>query len=164
MARAMYPSTGTSGRWLGRTTPGLLYAAVRAHGWAFIPRQVLPPLAANAAVGAVLYTSYLQTLAALHTPSARLGASRVLPPPPPAACFGAGLVAGAAQSFVAAPLDALAARFDPAHLRAGAESRGLVPYSVQRLRAIGLAGVFVSYPLSFLKVCSAVCVCVCVCV
>ena len=56
-------------------------------------------------IGAVLYTSYLQSLGALHQPSSK-SSQRTYPPPPPQSTLMAGFIAGAAQSVVAAPLDA----------------------------------------------------------
>ncbi|KAJ5164712.1 Mitochondrial substrate/solute carrier [Penicillium coprophilum] len=109
-ARAVNPRVA-EGKWsLHTTTPGLLLHAVRTYGWRFIPNQVLPPLMANAGVGAVLYTSYLQVLGALHEPVSQ-GVKRVWPPAPPFATFTAGFTAGTIQSIVAAPLDALQVRF-----------------------------------------------------
>lgn len=94
-----------------RTTPGVLVHAVQHHGWSVIPDQILPPMIANVTVGAVLYTSYLQILSHLHEDSSK-ATKRVYPPPLPSETFTAGLLAGAFQSVVAAPLDAIQARFD----------------------------------------------------
>ncbi|KAL2019548.1 hypothetical protein VTK56DRAFT_9515 [Thermocarpiscus australiensis] len=105
------------------TTPGLLASAVRRYGWRVVPDQVLPPLAANVGVGAVLYTSYLQVLARLHPESGR-ASRRVYPPPTPAQTFAAGLVAGAVQSVVTAPLDAVQARYDLGKSAAGMTGSG----------------------------------------
>ena len=80
-ARAINPNVRSGEPWSWRmTSPAILAHAVRQHGWSFIPNQVLPPLLANTAVGAVLYTSYLNTLALLHEPSAR-ATKRTYPPP-----------------------------------------------------------------------------------
>jgi hypothetical protein len=130
------------------TTPGLLAHAVKTHGWRFIPDQVIPPLLANVAVGAVLYTSYLQILGALHEPSSH-SSKRVFPPPPPSATFTAGLAAGGIQSLVAAPLDALQVRFDsrgPEY-----EQKSMWAYGKGKLREIGPKGIFAGWGLSFLK-------------
>ena len=109
-------------------------------------------MVANATVGAILYTSYLQTLAALHKPSAQ-NTKRVYPPPPWAATFQAGFAAGAIQSVVAAPLDALVVRFKVQDMLDGGY-RSVYAYSRHKLGEIGLRGVFAGYPLSFLKVCT----------
>lgn len=50
-------------------------------------------------VGAVLYTTYLQTLAVFHEPAGRQS-RRVYPPPPWYATASAGFVAGSVQSVV----------------------------------------------------------------
>ncbi|KAK3305585.1 mitochondrial carrier domain-containing protein [Chaetomium strumarium] len=145
---------------LHATTPGVLAAAVRRYGWHVIPDQVLPPLIANVGVGAVLYTSYLQVLARLHPDSGR-ASKRVYPPPSPGETFAAGLVAGAIQSVVAAPLDAVQARWDVAS-GSGNPMRDGVPvgrerptsmwaFSRAKLKEIGLRGIFAGWGLSFLK-------------
>lgn len=121
---------------------------MRTYGWRFIPDQVLPPLLANVAVGAVLYTSYLQILGALHEPSSQ-SAKRVFPPPPPSATFTAGLAAGGIQSLVAAPLDALQVRFDSRGPQY--EQKTMWAYAKGKLREIGPKGIFAGWGLSFLK-------------
>ena len=121
---------------------------MKAHGWRFIPDQVLPPLLANVAVGAVLYTSYLQILGALHEPSSQ-SAKRAFPPPPPIATFAAGLAAGGVQSLVAAPLDALQVRFDSRGPQY--EQKTMWAYGRGKLQEIGPKGIFAGWGLSFLK-------------
>jgi hypothetical protein len=130
------------------TTPGLLAHAVRTYGWRFIPDQVLPPLFANVAVGAVLYTSYLQILGALHEPSSQ-SARRIFPPPPPSATFTAGLAAGGIQSLVAAPLDALQVRFDSRGPQY--QNKTMWAYGKGKLQEIGPKGIFAGWGLSFLR-------------
>lgn len=160
-------------RWLRTrlrgTTPGVLAAAVRRYGWRVVPDQVLPPLVANVGVGAVLYTSYLQVLARLH-PESGLASKRVYPPPGPGQTFAAGLVAGAIQSVVAAPLDAVQARYDflggsAAGMRGsgnpatgtngggiGSERpKSIWAFSAAKLREIGLRGIFAGWGLSLAK-------------
>jgi hypothetical protein len=121
---------------------------VKTYGWRFIPDQVLPPLLANVAVGAVLYTSYLQILGTLHEPSSH-SAKRVSPPPPPSATFIAGLAAGGIQSVVAAPLDALQVRFESRGPQY--ENKTMWAYGKGKLREIGPKGIFAGWGLSFLK-------------
>lgn len=144
-----------------RTTPGILAHAVRTSGWRVIPDQVLPPLLANVTVGAVLYTSYLQILGRLHEDSGR-AAKRVYPPPLPGETFTAGLLAGALQSVVAAPLDAIQARFDrggrapePPVLRGQGQGQGrpqsMWAFSYAKLREIGMRGIFAGWGLSLAK-------------
>ena len=147
-AKAISPDV-QSGRSTWRTTtPGLLANAIRTYGWKFVPEQVLPPLLANVAVGAALYTSYLQILARLHEPSA--DATKVIyPPPPPSATFTAGCLAGGIQSFIAAPLDAIQVRFDKRDERY--QNRSMWHYGREKLHEIGLRGIFAGWGLSFLK-------------
>lgn len=149
------------------TTPAVLASAVRHSGWRVVPDQVLPPLVANVGVGAVLYTSYLQVLARLHPESGR-AAKRVYPPPAPLETFAAGFLAGAIQSVVAAPLDAVQARWDGVvggagmtgsgnSLRegkavvVGERPRSMWAFSAAKLREIGVRGCFAGWGLSFLK-------------
>lgn len=147
-AKAISPDAQTGGWWWRSTTPGLLANAVRLYGWRFIPEQLAPPLIANVAVGAALYTSYLQILAKLHEPSAH-ARKTVYPPPSPQSTFLAGFAAGSIQSIVAAPLDALQVRFE----RRGEkyENKTMWEYGRGKLREIGLRGIFAGYGLSFLK-------------
>lgn len=176
------PASAWSNAWLwlkGRmrgTTPGVIASAVRFYGWRVVPDQVLPPLIANVGVGAVLYTSYLQILGRLH-PESALASKRVYPPPAPAEVFTAGFLAGAIQSVVAAPLDAVQARYDMAasaagmtgsgnpvltHAGSGGEStskmtttmerpKSMWAFSASKLREIGVRGIFAGWGLSFLK-------------
>lgn len=151
------------------TTPGVLASAVRHYGWRVVPDQVLPPLVANVGVGAVLYTSYLQILGQLHEESGR-ASRRVYPPPQPLDVLAAGFLAGGIQSVVAAPLDAVQARYDlgssaagmtgsgnPASGAVGANGNGIGrpqsmwAFSYAKLREIGVRGIFAGWGLSFLK-------------
>jgi Mitochondrial carrier protein len=109
---------------------------------------VLPPLLANAAVGAILYTSYLQILGALHGPSSQ-SSKRIFPPPSPGATFTAGVAAGGIQSFVAAPLDALQIRFK--NREKHYENKSMWAYGKGKLKDIGMRGIFAGWGLSFLK-------------
>lgn len=53
-ARAINPHVAAQASWSWRmTTPAVLAHAVRVQGWAFIPKQVLPPLMANTGYAAV---------------------------------------------------------------------------------------------------------------
>ncbi|OAA66329.1 Mitochondrial carrier domain protein [Cordyceps fumosorosea ARSEF 2679] len=143
----------TAWLWARSTTPGVLASAVRHEGWGIIPHQVLPPLVANVGVGAVLYTSYLHVLGRLHEGSGR-ATSRVYPPPSPTSTFTAGLLAGALQSVVAAPLDALQARYDHNDLLRGQEGgrpQSMWRFGAEKLREIGLRGIFAGWGLSLAK-------------
>ena len=138
---------------LRSTTPGVLTSAIRQQGWSVIPQQILPPLIANVGVGAVLYTSYLQILGQLHEESAQ-ARKRVYPPPSPVHTFTAGFLAGSLQSVVAAPLDALQARFDHRDLMPSdgtGKPRSMWSFGWQKLREIGLRGIFAGWGLSFAK-------------
>lgn len=139
-----------------RTTPGILAHAVRHYGWRIIPDQILPPLIANVTVGAVLYTSYLQILGHLHEDSGK-ATKRIYPPPLPSETFTAGLLAGAFQSVVAAPLDAIQARFERGgkgpeiinDAKGGPQS--MWSFSYAKLREIGARGIFAGWGLSLAK-------------
>ncbi|KAL9026299.1 MAG: hypothetical protein Q9196_005013 [Gyalolechia fulgens] len=150
-ARAINPQVQANQSWSWRmSSAGLLAHAVRSHGWAFIPNQILPPLLANTSVAAILYTSYLQILGRLHQPSAE-PAKRVYPPSPPTKTFLAGSAAGAIQSVVAAPLDALAVRFRPADLLHGRVYGSMWQYGYLKTREIGIRGILAGWSLSFVK-------------
>ncbi|CAK7562486.1 MAG: hypothetical protein SEPTF4163_000333 [Sporothrix epigloea] len=144
--------------WLRGTTPGVLTLAVKRHGWSVVPDQVMPPLIANVGVAAVLYTSYLQILGRLH-PESGQARRRVYPPPAPLETFTAGFLAGSIQSLVAAPLDAIQARYDHRAIAAtGLESgngngkpQSMWAFSAAKLREIGLRGIFAGWGLSFVK-------------
>ncbi|KAI1818759.1 mitochondrial carrier [Poronia punctata] len=140
-------------QWARGTTPGLLTTVIREQGWSVVPQQILPPLIANVGVGAILYTSYLQILGQLHEESSR-SARRVFPPPDPIHTFTAGFLAGSLQSVVAAPLDAIQARYDHKDLIAGTgdgKPRSIWSFSAEKLRDIGVRGVFAGWGLSFMK-------------
>ena len=131
------------------SSPAVLAHAVKEYGWGFIPNQVLPPMLANVTVGAILYTSYLQSLGALYEPASRQS-RRVYPPPPVSATLTAGFAAGTVQSLVAAPFDALQVRFRTSDLLEG-HYRNMWTYAAHKLREIGPRGVFAGWSLSFVK-------------
>ncbi|KAL6720112.1 hypothetical protein ACLMJK_002033 [Lecanora helva] len=131
------------------TAPGLLNHAVRTYGWGFLPKHVLPPLIANIGVGAVLYTSYLQVLSTLHKPSSQ-SLKKIFPPPPIHCTFLAGFSAGAIQSVVAAPLDAVSVRFRTNEILNG-RYKTMWQYGRKKLQEIGPRGVFAGWGLSFVK-------------
>ncbi|KAI4868736.1 mitochondrial carrier [Hypoxylon rubiginosum] len=140
--------------WARGTTPGLLTSVIQQHGWSIVPQQILPPLMANVGVGAVLYTSYLHILGTLHEETSR-APKRVFPPPDPIHTITAGFLAGTIQSVVAAPLDAIQARYDHRDLISAGDGNGrprsMWSFSAEKLREIGLRGVFAGWGLSFLK-------------
>lgn len=138
-----------------RTTPGVLISAVRHAGWRVVSDQILPPFFANVTVGAVLYTSYLQILGHLHEDSGK-AIKRVYPPPVPSETFTAGLLAGAVQSVVAAPLDAIQARFErggkgPEIISSSGRPQSMWAFSYAKLREIGMRGIFAGWGLSLTK-------------
>ena len=101
----------------------------------------------------MLYTSYLQVLSSIHGPTLQ-ASKRIYPPPTPGLTFTAGFAAGALQSVVAAPLDALQARFRTSDLleaEAGGPFRSVWQYGRDKLREIGPRGIFSGWSLSFLK-------------
>lgn len=130
----------------------LLWQAVRKHGWRFIPDNVLPPLLANSFTGIVLYTSYLTTLGGFDAQEknyeirelGRVWQPRVID------CFKAGFIAGALQSLVAAPIDAIYARSSEAELLTRKHDN-LWKYGIYKLRNIGVIGVFAGFGISLLK-------------
>lgn len=149
-ARAINPRVQANESWSWRlSTPGLLTHAVKTHGWLFLPNQVLPPMLANISVGAVLYTSYLQILGKLHEPSSQ-SSRRVYPPPSPQKTFAAGFAAGAIQSVIAAPLDALQVRFRTTDITKG-RYKNMWHYGYKKLGEIGMRRVFAGLGLSFVK-------------
>ncbi|RBR14364.1 uncharacterized protein FIESC28_07794 [Fusarium coffeatum] len=138
---------------LRSTTPGVLTSAIKHQGWGIVPNQILPPLIANVGVGAVLYTSYLQILGQLHEESGQ-ARTRVYPPPHPTHTFTAGLLAGGLQSVLAAPLDALQARYDHTDLMpndGSGKPRSMWKFGWEKLREIGLRGIFAGWGLSLAK-------------
>ncbi|PKS10923.1 hypothetical protein jhhlp_002681 [Lomentospora prolificans] len=139
--------------WLGATTPGVLTSAVKHHGWRVIPDQILPPLIANVGVAAVLYTSYLQILGMLHEESGK-GSKRAYPPPEPTQTFAAGFLAGGIQSVIAAPLDAIQARYDHKDVMSSnpdGKPASMWSFSAAKLHEIGMRGIFAGWGLSFVK-------------
>ena len=103
----------------------------------------------NVTVGAVLYTSYLQTLSAIYEPASR-SAKRVYPPPSFSNTYAAGFVAGSIQSLVAAPLDALQVRFRTSDMLEG-RYKSMWQFAHQKLVEIGPRGVMAGYSLSLIK-------------
>ncbi|KOS21989.1 Solute carrier family 25 member 40 [Escovopsis weberi] len=140
--------------WMRSTTPGVLTSAIKHEGWGVVPHQIMPPLIANIGAGVVLYTSYLQILGRLHPESSK-ATKRAYPPPSPGQTFTAGFLAGSIQSVFAAPLDALQARYDHRDMMmtrdATGRSRSMWTFGVEKLREIGVRGIFAGWGLSFAK-------------
>ena len=97
----------------------------------------------------MLYASYLQILGTLHHSSSQ-SLKRVYPPPPIHSTFLAGFSAGAVQSVVAAPLDAISVRFKTSEVLSG-RYINMWQYSRSKLLEIGPKGVFAGFGLSFVK-------------
>ncbi len=100
-------------------------------------------------VGAILYTSYLQVLGALHRPSSE-SVKRVYPPPPASNTLVAGFMAGSIQSVIAAPLDALQVRFHTSDVLQG-KYKNMWQYGRRKLQEIGIRAAFAGWRLSLLK-------------
>lgn len=100
-------------------------------------------------IGAVLYASYLQVLGALYRPSSQ-SLKRVYPPPPVSSTLTAGFMAGAIQSIVAAPLDALQVRFRTSDVLDG-KYKSMWQYGRRKLQEIGLRAAFAGWRLSVIK-------------
>ncbi|GME69606.1 hypothetical protein B5S31_g2250 [[Candida] boidinii] len=123
----------------------LLVNAVRKQGWRFIPDQVLPPLIANSASGLVLYSVYLTSLQSFNGFT-----MKSLQDPNPFDIYRAGFLAGAAQSLIAAPIDAIYSRSSYAELVDG-KHKNLWAFGLDKLKQIGPVGVFAGYTCSFIK-------------
>ncbi|KAK9451473.1 mitochondrial carrier domain-containing protein [Limtongia smithiae] len=161
--RAINPAVAGSLPWRLHTHSSfaLLAHAIREHGWSFIPNQVLPPLVANSLVGIVLYTSYLTALPLFSEKMVSINSIFGAAPDVLSwrQAFMAGLVAGGAQSLAAAPIDAVFTGFTVSDLKIPAEGiavqtqqhKSLWRYSREKLRAMGMRGVFRGYTLSLVK-------------
>lgn len=100
-------------------------------------------------IGAVLYTSYLQFLSLYH-PGASSGQARIYPPPSLASTFLAGSSAGAIQSVLAAPIDALTIRFRTTDLTSR-KYPSMWHYAAAKLSAIGVRGAYAGFSLGLFK-------------
>ena len=140
--------------WLRSTTPGVIASAVRSSGWRVVPDQIVPPFLANLSVGAVLYSAYLSILSSLHEESST-STKRVFPPPTAYQTFSAGLIAGVIQSGFSAPLDAVQIRYERLAYKPGPGTKGqpqsMWVFGKEKLRDIGVRGIFAGYGLSLLK-------------
>lgn len=131
----------------------LLARVIRDKGWKIVPDQILPPLIANSATGVILYATYLTTLDAFDKTR-----HRELSPSPKRNSQGyhtfdtwrAGLIAGAVQSLVAAPLDAIYSRLTLSD-RIEGKHQGWWNYVGHKLKQIGVVGVFAGFGFSLVK-------------
>lgn len=126
---------------------GMLVSVMKKEGWKFIPDQVLPPLLANSATGVILYGTYLTALDAFDL---RKGQKTKDFYYSPIDTWKAGFIAGAVQSLAAAPVDAIYTRLTTAELLGG-EHQNLWIYGLNKLKEIGLVGVFAGYGFSLIK-------------
>lgn len=85
----------------------------------------------------------------MHQPSSR-PLKRVYPPPPVSSTFAAGFAAGAVQSVVAAPLDALQTRFRTSDVLDG-KYQSMWQYGRRKLQEIGIRSAFAGWRLSLIK-------------
>lgn len=138
-------------RFTTHSSLAILFKAVRNEGWRLIPDQVLPPLLANSATGLILYGTYLTTLDAFDGGKTRnranTGSGLTYSP---IDTWRAGFVAGIAQSLAAAPVDAIYARSSTADMIKGSH-QNLWVYGFNKLKEIGLVGVFAGYGFSLIK-------------
>ncbi|EEP78332.1 conserved hypothetical protein [Uncinocarpus reesii 1704] len=88
-------------------------------------------------------------LSNLHGPTL-VATKRIYPPPSPVDTFMAGFAAGTIQSVIAAPLDAIQARFRSDELLNG-QHRSAWHYWKSKLSELGMRGIFSGWTLSFLK-------------
>lgn len=85
----------------------------------------------------------------MHHPSSQ-SLKRVYPPPPVSSTLAAGFAAGAIQSVVAAPLDALQIRFRTSDVLDG-KYKSMWQYGRRKLQEIGLRSAFAGWRLSLVK-------------
>lgn len=131
---------------------GMLVNVLRKEGWRFIPDQVLPPLIANSATGLILYGTYLSSLDRFdkrHEEEKKQN-QRSNYYYSPIDTWRAGLIAGAAQSLAAAPVDAIYTRLSAAEMLNGTH-QNLWVYGLSKLKEVGLIGVFAGYGFSLIK-------------
>lgn len=131
---------------------GILISVFRKQGWRIIPDQIIPPLLANSATGVILYGSYLTSLDWISVQKGDKSTHRRGKDLHYAYfdTWKAGFIAGAAQSLAAAPVDAIYARLSAAEVFSQ-KHNNLWTYGVQKLKEIGLVGVFAGYSFSLIK-------------
>lgn len=128
----------------------LLTRVLREKGWKFIPDHILPPLLANLATGVILYATYLTTLDAFDKRRHQGEQKPANGVYSPFDTWRAGLIAGAVQSFVAAPLDAIYSRLTLSDRFEGKHT-GYWEYVAHKLKQIGVVGVFAGFGFSLVK-------------
>ncbi|ODQ63818.1 mitochondrial carrier [Nadsonia fulvescens var. elongata DSM 6958] len=154
--RAIYPDYHTAPySFRTHSSPALLAHAVKNHGWKWICSQILPPLIANSAIGAILYGSYLISLP-IFKDSNHHGLYTTFDQ-----TFKSGCLAGLIQSLVAAPVDAIFTRYsvnEILHTSAVEEAKSrftgapsMIRYGIEKIKQIGPLGVFAGFTLSLVK-------------
>ena len=128
---------------------GMLISVIRKEGWKFIPDQVMPPLIANSATGIILYATYLNTLDRL-TSKRETVHNAEFHWYSPIDTWRAGFVAGVVQSLAAAPVDAIYTRLSVSEMIEGSH-QNLWQFGINKLKEIGLVGVFAGYSFSLIK-------------
>lgn len=127
---------------------GMLVNVLKKEGWKFIPEKVMPPLLANSATGLILYGTYLSALDQFDSKHRSVLHSDLYYSP--IDTWRAGFIAGAAQSLAAAPVDAIYTRLSAAEMLNGGH-QNLWVYGLNKLREVGLVGVFAGYGFSLIK-------------
>ncbi|KAL6450606.1 hypothetical protein SBY92_000852 [Candida maltosa Xu316] len=130
----------------------MLVNVIRKEGWKFIPDNVLPPLIANSATGVILYATYLTTLDHFTKKhgTGNTTAAANFNWYSPFDTWRAGFIAGAVQSLAAAPVDAIYTRSTVSEMLEGSHEN-LWKFGFNKLKEIGLVGVFAGYGFSFIK-------------
>ncbi|KAI9598201.1 mitochondrial carrier domain-containing protein [Syncephalis fuscata] len=164
------PATGALlARWQASTF-GLLSNAIRQEGWSFIPRHVLPPLFANGACGAVLFTTYelvqlsdeynLRVKECEQQLDQREGIDRIgsidmydaslSSTIPVTSYLKAGAAAGAMHAVVATPLDALQVRLEVKDFLSG-RFNGFMDFARTTARELGTSGMYRGFLFTMAK-------------
>lgn len=131
---------------------GMVINVLRTEGWKFIPDQLLPPLIANSATGIILYTTYLTVLDHYTKSHVALNGKKRndFNWYAPFDTWRAGFVAGTVQSLAAAPVDAIYTRLTVLEMLEGNHDN-LWKFGFNKLKEIGLVGVFAGYGFSLIK-------------
>ncbi|KAK6201184.1 mitochondrial carrier protein [Scheffersomyces amazonensis] len=129
---------------------GMLITVAKKEGFRFIPDQVLPPLIANSLTGLILYGTYLTALDHYNGSHFQTNKRHDFNYYSPIDTWKAGFLAGSIQSLAAAPVDAIYTRSNVAELLNG-KNQNLWVYGINKLKEVGLVGVFAGYSFSFIK-------------
>ena len=103
-------------------------------------------------IGAVLFTTYITVLSQFSGTSSFLESNYHHSSPPSfSAVFTSGAIAGAAQSFVAAPLDSLKVRFEVNDLLEG-KHKSMLDFAKTTWKELGIASIYRGIGLTLVKV------------